>query len=147
MIYAHFCGSWGHYTCLSWLPTYFRCSGSHCVKFMLYMPWRCWILICILCSEELNLNLTEAAWVRLKEVFAESISDMYYNHSVIEEIFFLPTQHSWNICFDMSMNLVVYQMLFGNVSLHMVTAVFGKRNLDLLLLCKDNFVVWSLGLH
>ncbi|XP_074584282.1 putative anion transporter 6, chloroplastic [Curcuma longa] len=37
MIYAHFCGSWGHYTCLSWLPTYF--------------------------SEELNLNLTEAAEV------------------------------------------------------------------------------------
>lgn len=24
MIYVHFCGSWGHYTCLSWLPTYFR---------------------------------------------------------------------------------------------------------------------------
>ncbi|KAI3422814.1 MFS domain-containing protein [Psidium guajava] len=39
MIYAHFCGSWGHYTCLSWLPTYF--------------------------SEELNLNLTEAAWVSI----------------------------------------------------------------------------------
>ncbi|KAL1813151.1 hypothetical protein DCAR_0625445 [Daucus carota subsp. sativus] len=37
MIYAHFCGSWGHYTCLSWLPTYF--------------------------SEVLDLNLTEAAWV------------------------------------------------------------------------------------
>ncbi|XP_026387571.1 probable anion transporter 6, chloroplastic isoform X1 [Papaver somniferum] len=37
MTYAHFCGSWGHYTCLSWLPTYF--------------------------SEELDLNLTEAAWV------------------------------------------------------------------------------------
>jgi len=37
MIYAHFCGSWGHYTCLSWLPTFF--------------------------SEELNLSLTEAAWV------------------------------------------------------------------------------------
>ncbi|KAF9597071.1 hypothetical protein IFM89_015262 [Coptis chinensis] len=37
MIYAHFCGSWGHYTCLSWLPTYF--------------------------SEELDLNLREAAWV------------------------------------------------------------------------------------
>ncbi|KAL0289854.1 UNVERIFIED_CONTAM: putative anion transporter 6, chloroplastic [Sesamum angustifolium] len=37
MIYAHFCGSWGHYTCLSWLPTYF--------------------------SEELNLDLAEAAWV------------------------------------------------------------------------------------
>ncbi|KAF9662832.1 hypothetical protein SADUNF_Sadunf18G0095200 [Salix dunnii] len=40
MIYAHFCGSWGHYTCLSWLPSYF--------------------------SEELSLNLTEAAWVSLK---------------------------------------------------------------------------------
>ncbi|KAJ3678409.1 hypothetical protein LUZ60_002212 [Juncus effusus] len=39
MIYAHFCGSWGHYTCLSWLPTFF--------------------------SEELNLNLTEAAWVSI----------------------------------------------------------------------------------
>ncbi|GAY37380.1 hypothetical protein CUMW_028560 [Citrus unshiu] len=39
MIYAHFCGSWGHYTCLSWLPTYF--------------------------SEELSLNLTEAAWVSI----------------------------------------------------------------------------------
>uniref|UniRef100_A0ACD5YC60 Uncharacterized protein n=1 Tax=Avena sativa TaxID=4498 RepID=A0ACD5YC60_AVESA len=39
MIYAHFCGSWGHYTCLSWLPTFF--------------------------SEELDLNLTEAAWVSI----------------------------------------------------------------------------------
>nr|XP_010913348.1 probable anion transporter 6, chloroplastic isoform X2 [Elaeis guineensis]XP_010913349.1 probable anion transporter 6, chloroplastic isoform X2 [Elaeis guineensis] len=39
MIYAHFCGSWGHYTCLSWLPTYF--------------------------SEELDLNLMEAAWVSI----------------------------------------------------------------------------------
>ncbi|WOL13531.1 putative anion transporter 6, chloroplastic [Canna indica] len=39
MIYAHFCGSWGHYTCLSWLPTYF--------------------------SQELDLNLTEAAWVSI----------------------------------------------------------------------------------
>ncbi|KAK1291779.1 hypothetical protein QJS10_CPB17g02428 [Acorus calamus] len=39
MVYAHFCGSWGHYTCLSWLPTYF--------------------------SEELDLNLTEAAWVSI----------------------------------------------------------------------------------
>ncbi|CAA0819939.1 Probable anion transporter 6- chloroplastic [Striga hermonthica] len=37
MIYTHFCGSWGHYTCLSWLPTYF--------------------------SEELDLDFTEAAWV------------------------------------------------------------------------------------
>ncbi|OAO95586.1 PHT4 [Arabidopsis thaliana] len=40
MIYTHFCGSWGHYTCLSWLPTYF--------------------------SEALSLNLTEAAWVSIK---------------------------------------------------------------------------------
>ncbi|KAK7330027.1 hypothetical protein VNO77_24212 [Canavalia gladiata] len=39
MIYAHFCGSWGHYNCLSWFPTFF--------------------------SEELNLNLTEAAWVSI----------------------------------------------------------------------------------
>lgn len=39
MIYTHFCGSWGHYTCLSWLPTFF--------------------------SEELNLNLTDAAWVSI----------------------------------------------------------------------------------
>ncbi|KAL5850575.1 hypothetical protein ACOSQ4_008588 [Xanthoceras sorbifolium] len=52
MIYTHFCGSWGHYTCLSWLPTYF--------------------------SEELNLNLTEAAWVSilppLASVFVTSIA-------------------------------------------------------------------------
>ncbi|KAK7264852.1 hypothetical protein RJT34_32465 [Clitoria ternatea] len=39
MIYAHFCGSWGHYNFLSWLPTFF--------------------------SEELHLNLTEAAWVSI----------------------------------------------------------------------------------
>ncbi|PON68548.1 Major facilitator [Parasponia andersonii] len=52
MVYAHFCGSWGHYTCLSWLPTYF--------------------------SEELNLNLTEAAWVSilppLASVFVTNIA-------------------------------------------------------------------------
>ncbi|XP_071908626.1 probable anion transporter 6, chloroplastic [Coffea arabica] len=52
MIYAHFCGSWGHYTCLSWLPTYF--------------------------SEELSLNLTEAAWVSvlppLASIFVTSIA-------------------------------------------------------------------------
>ncbi|KAG5226034.1 anion transporter [Salix suchowensis] len=52
MIYAHFCGSWGHYTCLSWLPSYF--------------------------SEELSLNLTEAAWVSilppLASVFVTSIA-------------------------------------------------------------------------
>ncbi|XP_068642892.1 probable anion transporter 6, chloroplastic [Aristolochia californica] len=47
MIYAHFCGSWGHYTCLSWLPTYF--------------------------SEELNLNLTEAAWVSVLPPLASII--------------------------------------------------------------------------
>ncbi|KAL1208926.1 putative anion transporter 6 [Cardamine amara subsp. amara] len=39
MIYTDFSGSWGHYTCLSWLPTYF--------------------------SEALNLNLREAAWVSI----------------------------------------------------------------------------------
>ncbi|XP_073132301.1 probable anion transporter 6, chloroplastic [Henckelia pumila] len=52
MIYAHFCGSWGHYTCLSWLPTFF--------------------------SEELNLDLTEAAWVSvlppLASIFVTSIA-------------------------------------------------------------------------
>ncbi|KAL4279079.1 hypothetical protein GQ457_03G045630 [Hibiscus cannabinus] len=52
MIYAHFCGSWGHYTCLAWLPTFF--------------------------SEELNLNLREAAWVSilppLASVFVTSIA-------------------------------------------------------------------------
>ncbi|KAM5548051.1 putative anion transporter 6, chloroplastic [Rosa sericea] len=52
MIYAHFCGSWGHYTCLAWLPTYF--------------------------SEELNLNLTEAAWVSilppLASIFVTSVA-------------------------------------------------------------------------
>ncbi|ERN14304.1 hypothetical protein AMTRI_Chr13g90530 [Amborella trichopoda] len=47
MIYVHFCGSWGHYTCLSWLPTYF--------------------------SEELDLNLTEAAWVSVLPPLASII--------------------------------------------------------------------------
>ncbi|KAL6655058.1 hypothetical protein ACP70R_005884 [Stipagrostis hirtigluma subsp. patula] len=47
MIYAHFCGSWGHYTCLSWLPTFF--------------------------SEELNLNLTEAAWVSVLPPLASMV--------------------------------------------------------------------------
>nr|XP_043624217.1 probable anion transporter 6, chloroplastic [Erigeron canadensis] len=47
MIYAHFCGSWGHYCCLSWLPTYF--------------------------SEELDLNLTEAAWVSVLPPLASVI--------------------------------------------------------------------------
>ncbi|RXI05666.1 hypothetical protein DVH24_017708 [Malus domestica] len=55
MIYAHFCGSWGHYTCLAWLPTYF--------------------------SEELNLNLTEAAWVSilppLASIFVTSIASQF----------------------------------------------------------------------
>lgn len=37
MIYTHFCGNWGHYCILAWLPTYF--------------------------SEELNLNLTNASLV------------------------------------------------------------------------------------
>ncbi|XP_041998417.1 probable anion transporter 6, chloroplastic isoform X3 [Salvia splendens] len=52
MIYTHFCGSWGHYCCLSWLPTYF--------------------------SEELDLDLTEAAWVSvlppLASIFVTSIA-------------------------------------------------------------------------
>ncbi|TKY54783.1 anion transporter 6 [Spatholobus suberectus] len=52
MIYTHFCGSWGHYNCLSWLPTFF--------------------------SEELNLNLTEAAWVSilppLASIFVTSLA-------------------------------------------------------------------------
>ncbi|KAH9315335.1 hypothetical protein KI387_023962, partial [Taxus chinensis] len=39
MVYAHFCGNWGHYTFLSWLPTYF--------------------------SEELQLDLTNAALVAI----------------------------------------------------------------------------------
>ncbi|KAL5729671.1 putative anion transporter 6 [Ranunculus cassubicifolius] len=47
MIYAHFCGSWGHYTCLAWLPTYF--------------------------SEELDLNLREAAWVSVLPPLASVI--------------------------------------------------------------------------
>ncbi|KAG5594056.1 hypothetical protein H5410_035288 [Solanum commersonii] len=55
MIYTHFCGSWGHYTCLSWLPTYF--------------------------SEELNLNLTEAAWVSvgppLASILVTSIASQF----------------------------------------------------------------------
>eukprot|EP00246_Nothoceros_aenigmaticus_P016539 TRINITY_DN7599_c0_g1_i2.p1 TRINITY_DN7599_c0_g1~~TRINITY_DN7599_c0_g1_i2.p1 ORF type:complete len:390 (-),score=40.48 TRINITY_DN7599_c0_g1_i2:390-1559(-) len=39
MIYAHFCGNWGHYTLLSWLPTFF--------------------------SEELDLDLSHAAAVSI----------------------------------------------------------------------------------
>ncbi|MCO5603255.1 hypothetical protein L7F22_057403 [Adiantum nelumboides] len=39
MIYTHFCGNWGHYCVLAWLPTYFR--------------------------EELNLSLTNAALVSI----------------------------------------------------------------------------------
>ncbi|XP_024024266.1 probable anion transporter 6, chloroplastic [Morus notabilis] len=60
MIYAHFCGSWGHYTCLSWIPTYF--------------------------SEELNLNLTEAAWVSilppLASVFVTNIAAQIADHFI-----------------------------------------------------------------
>ncbi|KAL3629668.1 putative anion transporter 6, chloroplastic [Castilleja foliolosa] len=55
MIYTHFCGSWGHYTCLSWLPTYF--------------------------SEVLDLDLTEAAWVSilppLASIFVTSIAAQF----------------------------------------------------------------------
>ncbi|XAR66841.1 hypothetical protein NMG60_11013190 [Bertholletia excelsa] len=60
MIYAHFCGSWGHYTCLSWLPTFF--------------------------SEELNLNLTEAAWVSvlppLTSIFVTSIAAQFADNLI-----------------------------------------------------------------
>ncbi|XP_022749610.1 probable anion transporter 6, chloroplastic isoform X2 [Durio zibethinus] len=60
MIYAHFCGSWGHYTCLSWLPTFF--------------------------SEELNLNLTEAAWVSilppLASVFVTNIAAQFADNLI-----------------------------------------------------------------
>ncbi|VVA25050.1 PREDICTED: ascorbate transporter [Prunus dulcis] len=60
MIYAHFCGSWGHYTCLAWLPTYF--------------------------SEELNLNLTEAAWVSilppLASIFVTSIASQFADNLI-----------------------------------------------------------------
>ncbi|KAG6502280.1 hypothetical protein ZIOFF_042169 [Zingiber officinale] len=60
MIYAHFCGSWGHYTCLSWLPTYF--------------------------SEELNLNLTEAAEVSvlppLGSILTTSMAATFADHLI-----------------------------------------------------------------
>ncbi|KAF7149447.1 hypothetical protein RHSIM_Rhsim03G0252700 [Rhododendron simsii] len=60
MIYAHFCGSWGHYTCLSWLPTYF--------------------------SEELSLNLTEAAWVSvlppLASIFVTGIASQFADNLI-----------------------------------------------------------------
>ncbi|XP_010541712.1 PREDICTED: probable anion transporter 6, chloroplastic [Tarenaya hassleriana] len=60
MIYTHFCGSWGHYTCLSWLPTYF--------------------------SEELNLNLTEAAWVSilppLASIFVTSLASQFADYLI-----------------------------------------------------------------
>ncbi|KAJ8767845.1 hypothetical protein K2173_020785 [Erythroxylum novogranatense] len=60
MIYAHFCGSWGHYTCLSWIPTYF--------------------------SEELSLNLTEAAWVSilppLASLFVTSIASQFADNLI-----------------------------------------------------------------
>ncbi|KAG9448468.1 hypothetical protein H6P81_008433 [Aristolochia fimbriata] len=60
MIYAHFCGSWGHYTCLSWLPTYF--------------------------SEELNLNLMEAAWVSvlppLASIIVTSVASVFADNLI-----------------------------------------------------------------
>lgn len=64
MIYAHFCGSWGHYTCLSWLPTYF--------------------------SEELNLNLTEAAGVAvlpsLASVITTNLAAQFADHLIARGI-------------------------------------------------------------
>ncbi|PIN22218.1 Permease of the major facilitator superfamily [Handroanthus impetiginosus] len=64
MIYAHFCGSWGHYTCLSWLPTYF--------------------------SEELNLDLAEAAWVSvlppLASIFVTSIASQFADNMIAKGV-------------------------------------------------------------
>ncbi|XP_049933454.1 probable anion transporter 6, chloroplastic isoform X1 [Nymphaea colorata] len=85
MIYAHFCGSWGHYTCLSWLPTYFRLRGACPTLERKRERERVRNASCSLVgteasgcwketrsrscqdfqSEELSLNLTEAAWVSL----------------------------------------------------------------------------------
>ncbi|CAH2072287.1 unnamed protein product [Thlaspi arvense] len=60
MIYTHFCGSWGHYTCLSWLPTYF--------------------------SEALNLNLRDAAWVSilppLASIFVTSLASQFADYLI-----------------------------------------------------------------
>ncbi|KAF2600998.1 hypothetical protein F2Q68_00007587 [Brassica cretica] len=60
MIYTHFCGSWGHYTCLSWLPTYF--------------------------SEALSLNLRDAAWVSilppLASIFVTSLASQFADHLI-----------------------------------------------------------------
>ncbi|GMH04578.1 hypothetical protein Nepgr_006418 [Nepenthes gracilis] len=78
MIYAHFCGSWGHYTCLSWLPTFLDDPKVSVV----------WLGNCFLnqCKtfrnsksiEELKLNLTEAAWVSvlppLASIFVTNIA-------------------------------------------------------------------------
>ncbi|KAJ7563636.1 hypothetical protein O6H91_03G118100 [Diphasiastrum complanatum] len=47
MIYAHFCGNWGHYTLLAWLPTYF--------------------------SDELHLDLTNAALVSIFPPLASTV--------------------------------------------------------------------------
>ncbi|ESQ42059.1 hypothetical protein EUTSA_v10013250mg [Eutrema salsugineum] len=60
MIYTHFCGSWGHYTCLSWLPTYF--------------------------SEALSLNLRDAAWVSilppLASIFVTSLASQFADYLI-----------------------------------------------------------------
>ncbi|KAG8367473.1 hypothetical protein BUALT_Bualt16G0075700 [Buddleja alternifolia] len=64
MIYTHFCGSWGHYTCLSWLPTYF--------------------------SEALDLDLTEAAWVSvlppLASIFVTSIASQLADNLIAKGV-------------------------------------------------------------
>ncbi|GER33689.1 vesicular glutamate transporter 1 [Striga asiatica] len=64
MIYTHFCGSWGHYTCLSWLPTYF--------------------------SEELDLDLTEAAWVSvlppLASIFVTAFASQFADSMIAKGV-------------------------------------------------------------
>ncbi|KAI5081087.1 hypothetical protein GOP47_0004270 [Adiantum capillus-veneris] len=60
MIYTHFCGNWGHYCILAWLPTYF--------------------------SEELNLSLTNAALVSvvppLGGIFVSSFAAPMADHLI-----------------------------------------------------------------
>jgi hypothetical protein len=59
MIYAHFCGNWGHYTLLSWLPTYF--------------------------CEELHLDLTHAAFVSI--FFRNQNSGTFYYFNGLYPLF------------------------------------------------------------
>ncbi|WCJ29962.1 phosphate transporter 4 5 [Euphorbia peplus] len=92
MIYAHFCGSWGHYTCLSWLPSYF--------------------------SEELNLNLTEAAWVSilppLASIFVTSIASQLADSLIAKGV---ETTTVRKICQTVSFLSPAVCMAFSSVDL------------------------------